>query len=120
MGDESHPMNHLFQLLPSGKRLSSTYARTERYKRTFLHSVISLYNSRGFLRHLPASMRSLNVCMYAFLLVVILHCPFIRHSHPYISSIRPLVVHQHNLPECYDYLSHYMIYVYLQTFIFML
>ena len=46
MGDESHPMNHLFQLLPSGKRFSSAYARTERYKRTFLHSAVSLYTSR--------------------------------------------------------------------------
>lgn len=44
MNYNDHPLNVYFNLLPSGSRLSSIYARTSRYKNTFVPSAIRLYN----------------------------------------------------------------------------
>ncbi len=35
--DSTHPGNHLFRLLPSGKRFRSMMAKTERLRRSFFH-----------------------------------------------------------------------------------
>ncbi len=43
--DSTHPGNHLFILLPSGKRFRSTMAKTERLRRSFFPQAIRLLNS---------------------------------------------------------------------------
>ncbi len=41
----NHPGNHLFILLPSGKRFRSMMAKTERLRRSFFPQAIRLLNS---------------------------------------------------------------------------
>ncbi len=43
--DSTHPGNHLFCLLPSGKRLRSMMAKTGRLRRSFFHQTIRLLNT---------------------------------------------------------------------------
>ncbi len=43
--DSNHPGNHLFCLLPSGKRFRSMMAKTERLRRSFFPQAIRLLNS---------------------------------------------------------------------------
>ncbi len=43
--DSNHPGNHLFTLLPSGKRFRSMMAKTERLRRSFYPQAIRLLNS---------------------------------------------------------------------------
>ncbi len=43
--DSNHPGNHLFFLLPSGKRFRSMMAKTERLRRSFFPQAIRLLNS---------------------------------------------------------------------------
>ncbi len=43
--DSNHPGNHLFILLPSGKRFRSMMAKTERLRRSFFPQAIRLLNS---------------------------------------------------------------------------
>ncbi len=43
--DSNHPGNHLFILLPSGKRYRSMLAKTERLSRSFFPQAIRLLNS---------------------------------------------------------------------------
>ncbi len=45
--DSNHPGNHLFCLLPSGKRFRSMMAKTERLKRSFFPQAIRLLNSNS-------------------------------------------------------------------------
>ena len=42
--DISHPLNHKFNLLPSGRRLRSASTRSTRYNKTFVPSAISAMN----------------------------------------------------------------------------
>ena len=42
--DQSHPANHLFDLLPSGKRFRSLKTRTERFKNSFYPKSIRNFN----------------------------------------------------------------------------
>lgn len=44
--DSIHPSNHLFTLLPSGKRFRSLMAKTERLRRSFFPQAIRLLNSK--------------------------------------------------------------------------
>ncbi len=44
MKDSSHPLNHLFQYLPSGKRLNVWHNRTSRSRNTFVPTAINLFN----------------------------------------------------------------------------
>uniref|UniRef100_A0A9J8BEP8 Reverse transcriptase domain-containing protein n=1 Tax=Cyprinus carpio carpio TaxID=630221 RepID=A0A9J8BEP8_CYPCA len=44
--DSIHPSNHLFTLLPSGKRFRSLMAKTERFRRSFFPQAIRLLNSK--------------------------------------------------------------------------
>ncbi len=44
--DSTHPGNHLFCLLPSGKRFRSMMAKTERLRRSFFPQAIRLLNTR--------------------------------------------------------------------------
>ncbi len=43
--DSNHPGNHLFHLLPSGRRYRSLMAKTERLRRSFFPQAIRLLNS---------------------------------------------------------------------------
>ncbi len=43
--DSNHPGNHLFYLLPSGKRFRSKMAKTERLRRSFFPQAIRLLNT---------------------------------------------------------------------------
>ncbi len=43
--DSTHPGNHLFRLLPSGKRFRSMMAKTERLRRSFVPQAIRLLNT---------------------------------------------------------------------------
>ncbi len=45
--DSTHPCNHLFCLLPSGKRFKSMMAKTERLRRSFFPQAIRLLNSNS-------------------------------------------------------------------------
>ncbi len=45
--DSNHPGNHLFRLLPSGKRFRSMMARTERLRRSFFPQAIRLLNTNS-------------------------------------------------------------------------
>ncbi len=45
--DSNHPGNHLFILLPSGKRFRSMMAKTERLMRSFFPQAIRLLNSNS-------------------------------------------------------------------------
>ncbi len=45
--DSNHPGNHLFCLLPSGKRFKSMMAKTERLRRSFFPQAIRLLNSNS-------------------------------------------------------------------------
>ena len=45
VSDASHPSNHLFSPLPSGRRFRSIRARTERLRRSFVPSAIRLLNN---------------------------------------------------------------------------
>ncbi len=45
--DSTHPGNHLFCLLPSGKRFRSSMAKTERLRRSFFPQTIRLLNSNS-------------------------------------------------------------------------
>uniref|UniRef100_A0A9J8C9S4 Reverse transcriptase domain-containing protein n=1 Tax=Cyprinus carpio carpio TaxID=630221 RepID=A0A9J8C9S4_CYPCA len=44
--DSIHPSNHLFTLLPSGKRFRSLMSKTERLRRSFFPQAIRLLNSK--------------------------------------------------------------------------
>ncbi len=45
--DSTHPGNHLFCLLPSGKRFRSMMAKTERLRRSFFPQAIRLLNTNS-------------------------------------------------------------------------
>ncbi len=45
--DSNHPGNHLFCLLPSGKRFRSMMAKTERLRRSFIPQAIRLLNTNS-------------------------------------------------------------------------
>ncbi|KAL0195129.1 hypothetical protein M9458_008701, partial [Cirrhinus mrigala] len=53
--DPSHPMQSLFSLLPSGRRLRSLQARTSRLKDSFTHQAVRKLNSLPALPPLPSS-----------------------------------------------------------------
>ena len=44
--DSSHPANHLFELLPSGRRFRTIRSRTKRFKNSFYPQAIHLMNSK--------------------------------------------------------------------------
>ncbi len=45
--DSNHPGNHLFRLLPSGKRFRSLMAKTERLRKSFFPQAIRLLNTNS-------------------------------------------------------------------------
>ncbi|KAL0146554.1 hypothetical protein M9458_058185 [Cirrhinus mrigala] len=53
--DPSHPMQSFFSLLPSGRRLRSSQARTSRLKDSFFHQAVRKLNSLPALPPLPSS-----------------------------------------------------------------
>ncbi len=46
MQDVSHPLNHCFEMLPSGRRLNVPRARKNIHKKSFIPSAIAVLNSR--------------------------------------------------------------------------
>ncbi len=53
-GDPTHPTHNFFSLLPSGRRLRSLQARTNRLKDSFIHQAVRKLNSLPSLRPLPS------------------------------------------------------------------
>jgi len=45
--DSTHPGNHLFCLLPSGRRFRSMMAKTERLRKSFFPQAIRLLNTNS-------------------------------------------------------------------------
>ncbi len=45
--DSNHPGNHLFRLLPSGRRYRSLMAKTERLRKSFFPQAIRLLNTNS-------------------------------------------------------------------------
>ncbi len=76
--DSNHPGNHLFCLLPSGKRFRSMMAKTERLRRSFFPQVIRLLNTN-----------SVSVLCYFYLTFFFLHCPL---SGPDLICISLLII----------------------------
>ncbi len=53
-GDTTHPRHSFFSLLPSGRRLRSLQARTNRLKDSFIHQAVRKLNSLPSLPPLPS------------------------------------------------------------------
>ncbi len=53
-GDPTHPTHNFFSLLPSGRRLRSLQARTNRLKDSFIHQAVRKLNSLPSLPPLPS------------------------------------------------------------------
>ncbi len=53
-GDTTHPTHNFFSLLPSGRRLRSLQARTNRLKDSFIHQAVRKLNSLPSLPPLPS------------------------------------------------------------------
>ncbi len=53
-GDTTHPTHSFFSLLPSGRRLRSLQARTNRLKDSFIHQAVRKLNSLPSLPPLPS------------------------------------------------------------------
>ncbi len=64
-GDPTHPTHNFFSLLPSGRRLRSLQARTNRLKDSFIHQAVRKLNSLPSLPPLPSlTPRITELCMY--------------------------------------------------------
>ncbi len=86
--DSTHPGNHLFCLLPSGKRFRSMMAKTERLRRSFFPQAIRLLNtnpvSETFTRLI------INCKTFIFSSSVLLLCVHTRYNpfaHPSCTSL---------------------------------
>ncbi len=58
-GDTTHPTHSFFSLLPSGRRLRSLQARTNRLKDSFIHQAVRKLNSLSSLPPLPSPLSPL-------------------------------------------------------------
>ncbi len=76
--DSNHPGNHLFLLLPSGRRYRSLMAKTERLRKSFFPQAIRLLNTNS----VPQTFTRL-----------IIICKKITKTFIFSSSILPLCVH---------------------------
>ncbi len=65
--DSNHPGNHLFRLLPSGKRFRSMMAKTERLRRSFFPQAIRLLNTNCFINKKQKTKK--NTHSYSFLII---------------------------------------------------
>ncbi len=64
-GDPTHPTHSFFSLLPSGRRLRSLQARTNRLKDSFIHQAVRKLNSLPFLSVFERLLSVFNVnCMH--------------------------------------------------------
>ncbi len=63
-GDPTHPTHNFFSLLPSGRRLQSLQARTNRLKDSFIHQAVRKLNS------LPSLSRP-NSCIFVYVYIYI-------------------------------------------------
>ncbi len=80
--DSNHPVNHLFILLPSGKRFRSMMAKTERLRRssfpqapkfitsTWLHLINSIY-SLFYIIHIAAMFIPCTICLHIPVYIII-------------------------------------------------
>ncbi len=77
-GDPTHPTHSFFSLLPSGRRLRSLQARTNRLKDSFIHQAVRKLNSLPSLPPSPLLPHApLNSNKPFALHIYILHCLFI-------------------------------------------
>ncbi len=82
--DSTHPGNHLFCLLPSGKRFRSMMAKTERLRRSFFPQAIRLLNTNSVHKHSQDPLLTVNIITFSSLLLYVqyprttrLHIPLI-------------------------------------------
>ncbi len=85
-GDPTHPTHSFFSLLPSGRRLRSLQARTNRLKDSFIHQAVRKLNSLPSLPPLP-SLTPRTTELWFFIIIIIfiffLHvliCIFVRST----------------------------------------
>ncbi len=69
--DSTHPSNHLFCLLPSGKRFRSMMAKTERLRRSFFPQAIRLLTQTLFHKHLQDPLLTVNILTFSSLLLYV-------------------------------------------------
>ncbi len=69
--DSTHPGNHLFCLLPSGKRFRSVMAKTERLRRSFFPQAIRLLTQTQFHKHLQDPLLTVNILIFSLLLLYV-------------------------------------------------
>ncbi len=73
-GDPTHPTHSFFSLLPSGRRLRSLQARTNRLKDSFIHQAVRKLNSLPSLPPLPSlTPHTTELCMFNSLYVCTVH-----------------------------------------------
>ncbi len=88
--DSNHPGNHLFRLLPSGKRFRSMMAKTERLRRSFFPQAIRLLNTNSvsltFTRLIINCKKKQKTFIFSSsVLLLCVHTqynPFVHPSHP--------------------------------------
>ncbi len=86
--DSNHPGNHLFILLPSGKRFRSMMAKTERLRRSFFPEAIRLQKLKIKLGLITFTFTCLNLmCTYPVqpcLHILLAVCTFLLHIPVYM------------------------------------
>ncbi len=75
--DSNHPGNHLFCLLPSGRRFRSMMAKTERLRRSFFPQAIRLLTQTLFHKHSQDPLSTVNIITFSSLLLYVHY-----HEHP--------------------------------------
>ncbi len=75
-GDPTHPTHNFFSLLPSGRRLRSLQARTNRLKDSFIHQAVRKLNSlpslppSPLLPHAPLNSDPPFLCTYIYIYLI--------------------------------------------------
>ncbi len=71
--DSTHPGNHLFCLLPSGRRFRSMMEKTERLRRSFFPQAMRLLNSNSTQshKHLQDPLLTVNILTFSLLLLYV-------------------------------------------------
>ncbi len=69
--DSTHPGNHLFCLLPSGRRFRSMMAKTERLRKSFFPQAIRLLTQTQSHKHLQDPLLTVNILTFSSLLLYV-------------------------------------------------
>ncbi len=111
--DSNHPVNHLFILLPSGKRFRSMMAKTEKLRRssfpqapkfitsTWLHLINSIY-SLFYIIHIAAMFIPCTICLH-------IHCHLLSPQYTILHILfffifLPIFIYVYSLVLCYNIL----------------